>query len=70
MLDLTWIWPQAARVSTPVGIGLIGVGQFVLAVSAEGVIGGADRRVVGLAEMGGWGLVALAIAWAATGAWL
>ncbi len=69
-LDFSGLWPGAGRIATPVGIGLVGVGQFVLAVSAEGAIPGADRRVVGAAEVGSWLVVTVAIGWATTGAWL
>jgi hypothetical protein len=69
-LDVSARWPGAGKMAVPVGIGLIGVGQFVLAVAAEGAIRGASRKVVGAAELGAWGVVAVAVGWAATGAWL
>lgn len=67
-LDVSGLWTGAGRIATPVGLGLVGVGQFVLAVSAEGAFPDADRRVVGAVELGSWALVAVAVAWAVTGA--
>lgn len=69
-LDVSGLWEGAGRIATPVGIGLVGIGQFVLAVAAEVALGDVDRRVVATAELGSWVIVAVAIAWAATGAWL